>query len=222
AVVAARLAAGLAAVEDVLVRDRLAGLAWLAHEGRLELRVVLPVDDRGVPLSAEEAEPYFHVKFGVFHDAAGDRVAFEGSVNETAAGWSQNFEQLSVFFSWDESCRYVTDIEARFERLWENRERGWRTLTLPEAVRQALLRYRPPEPPLSDPLEPVTAAVGEETEAYDAGADTRVSRAIARFLLDAPRLVGARGLGLATAPIEPWPHQRRVVERLVGSFPERF
>ncbi|MFN3336052.1 MAG: SNF2-related protein, partial [Thermomicrobium sp.] len=222
-VVQERLLQGLVTIEELLQRERLAALAWLVAEGRLEFRVVLPLGQDGQPLAAEDAAPYFHAKYGVFTDAAGDQVAFQGSVNETERGWVRNYEELSVYFSWDESRRYLEDIVARFERLWQGKERGWRTLTLPEAVRQQLLLYRPDEPPLYDPLErvhvPVTG-VCEETEDYQSGLD--VSGAIARFLLDVPRVVGARWVGLGTAPVAPWPHQRRVVERLVEHFPERF
>ena len=223
AVVQERLLQGLVTVEALLERERLAALAWLVAEGRLELRVVLPLGRDGRPLAAAEAAPYFHVKYGIFTDAFGNRIAFEGSVNETAAGWVQNYEELSIFFSWDDSRRYLEDIAARFERLWQGEEHRWRTLTLPEAVHQQLLQYRPDEPPLYDPLERVQVPVSEVCEeAADYQTGPEVSGAIARFLLDVPRLVGARWVGLATAPVVPWPHQRRVVERLVEHFPERF
>ncbi len=223
AVVQERLWQGLVTVEQLLERERLAALAWLVAEGCLEVRVVLPLGDDGQPLVKTEAAPYFHVKFGVFTDAVGDRVAFAGSMNETPAGWAQNYEEFAVYFSWDESERYLATIAARFERLWRGEERNWRTLPLPEAVRLELLKYQPDEPPIYDPLERVVVTVPEvreERQDYQVGHDP--SGALARFLLDVPRLIGQRWVGLETAPIVPWPHQRWVVERLVECFPERF
>lgn len=43
-----------------------------------------------------------------------------------------------------------------------------------------------------------------------------------RFLREAPHLANARDLGLATCPVEPWPHQRRVVRTAVDRYPESF
>ncbi|MEM8961690.1 MAG: helicase-related protein [Acidobacteriota bacterium] len=40
-----------------------------------------------------------------------------------------------------------------------------------------------------------------------------------RFLRAVPHVRGARDLGLATAPIEPWPHQLRVVRTVTASYP---
>ncbi|MCL6650112.1 MAG: helicase, partial [Chloroflexi bacterium] len=143
AVVRRRLLAGLTTPEDELMRDRLAALAWMVAEGTLEIRVVLPCDRAGLPLPAEEAADYFHAKEGVFTDATGDRIAFSGSVNESARGWQHNYEQFAVYFSWDHTRPYLEQVVHRFERLWRGEEPGWTALHLPEAVRQRLLAYRP-------------------------------------------------------------------------------
>jgi superfamily II DNA or RNA helicase len=42
------------------------------------------------------------------------------------------------------------------------------------------------------------------------------------FLREAPRLVGAGLLGVASAPVAPWPHQREVVRRAVEAYPRGF
>lgn len=47
-------------------------------------------------------------------------------------------------------------------------------------------------------------------------------RLIARFLLEAPFLPGAADLGVLTCPVDPWPHQLRVVREVVRRFPESF
>lgn len=221
AVVRRRLLAGLTTPEDELMRDRLAALAWMVAEGTLEVRVVLPLDRAGHPLPADEAAEYFHAKEGVFTDAAGDRIAFSGSVNESARGWQHNYEQFAVYFSWDSTRPYLEQVVRRFERLWRGEEVGWAALRLPEAVRQRLLSYRPEQPPARDPLEQAVA-VEEEHGVYVV--ERPVSRAalVARYLRDAPLLVGAEGLGLATAAVTPWPHQARVARALVERFPERF
>ncbi|MEM1205825.1 MAG: helicase-related protein [Acidobacteriota bacterium] len=47
-------------------------------------------------------------------------------------------------------------------------------------------------------------------------------RLAGRFLREAPRLPGAADLGLITAPVEPWPHQLRVVRETVARYPQGF
>jgi len=221
AVVRQRLLAGLTTPEDELMRDRLAALAWMVAEGTLEIRVVLPCDREGRPLPAEEAEEYFHAKEGVFTDAYGERIAFSGSVNESARGWQHNYEQFAVYFSWDHTRAYLEQVVHRFERLWRGEEPAWVALRLPEAVRERLLSFRPARRPERDPLER-TLAVGETRGIYVVERAASRGAVVARYLRDAPRLVGADGLGLATAPVVPWPHQLRVARTLVERFPERF
>ncbi len=224
AVVRQRLLAGLSTPEDELLRDRLAALAWMVAEGTLEIRVVLPCDATGRPLPADAAAPYFHVKEGVFTDRYGDRVAFSGSVNESALGWQHNYEQFSVYFSWDSTRPYLEQVVWRFERLWRGEEQGWLAVPLPDAVRQALLVYRPERPPACDPLEriPAPVPVAEARGSYVTEEAVPRTALLARFLRDAPQLVGTSGVGFATAAIEPWPHQLRVAQALCERFPERF
>jgi len=69
---------------DALMRKRLEVLAWMVTEGTLEVRVVLPKDEQGNPIPAQEAHDYYHPKSGIFTDAEGNQVAFTGSVNESA------------------------------------------------------------------------------------------------------------------------------------------
>lgn len=42
------------------------------------------------------------------------------------------------------------------------------------------------------------------------------------FLRTAPTLIGADDLGVASAPVKPWPHQLRTVRRAVERFPQGF
>ena len=77
-------------------------LAWMVAKGLLDVRVGIPCDDKRRPIPAEGL---FHEKAGIIEDKTGDCLAFNGSLNETAAGWTQNWESLNVFTSWDDpSC----------------------------------------------------------------------------------------------------------------------
>lgn len=191
------------ALAHALLRERLQVLAWLVAQGRLEVRVVVEADPyTRQPLASGG---YFHAKGGILWDERGDGVAFSGSINETATAWRYNYETFHVFCSWREPEHFRHEAE-RFERLWQDAEGGWLTVPLPEAVTRELVKMAPPEPPLEEPaLE----------------SDARL-RWLAQFVRDAPYLVhkGWR-VGVETAPIRPFPHQRMVAYDVLDHFPCR-
>ncbi len=212
-----RLIGLLTEPEDELARKRLEALAWMVAAGTLEIKVVLPRGPDDLPLAAEEAEGYYHPKKGLFTDAAGDRVGFSGSINESINAWRRHFEEFHVYRSWEPGERpHLSQVEAYFARVWKNEDPDWISIPVPEAVREGLLRFCPDEPPEHDPLErPVTEPVPAGPSDEEA--------IVAWFLRDVPYLldVGSR-VGRATAAIEPWPHQMRVASGVVERFPERF
>ena len=51
--------------QDALLRARLEVMAWMIAEGMLEVKVVLPRDERGLPIPAAHAQDYYHPKSGI-------------------------------------------------------------------------------------------------------------------------------------------------------------
>ena len=217
-----RLLAGDELGGDVVARHRLEVIAWLVRRGRLSIRVGLPCDAGGnlLPAESPEAQRYFHPKWGVLTDAAGDRVAFAGSINESAAGWQGNFERFTVYCSWKSSTwdAYGQPHSDDFERLWRgghvdgNTGGGWRSVPLPEAAEARLLDLLPGDdytPAARDPLEP--PPVPEPSPA-----DQQLVDAIRA----APRT--RTGVGLVTAGLEPWPHQLAIARRIVDDWPRSY
>lgn len=202
--------------EDALQQQRLEVLAWMVSEGKLQIKVVLPTDADGHPFSAEESDDYYHPKAGIFTDAEGNQVAFNGSINESARGWKYNYEQFAVYRSWDTSKPYLSQEVIRFQRLWEGTEQDWVAMPIPEAAQKKLLRYKPDKAPIQDPLERDVSP----TEELDK--ELQRERIIARFIRDAPYFPNGHLLGLVTSTVTPWPHQRRVADTLVERFPESF
>ena len=193
------------ALADHLVKRRLEALAWLAANDRLDIRVTVEADPQtGVPI---KSNGYFHAKAGILRDEYGDAVAFVGSINETATAWQNNYENFTVFTSWEDAKFFDPETE-RFERLWADVEIGWRTVDLPTAVRDDLITLAPPEPPpASDPeLEEDTAAADK-------------ANWIARFVRDAPYLIdNGAYVGVETAGVDPFPHQRAVAYDILDRF----
>jgi len=208
---------------NALLRQRLEVLAWMVAEGMLEIKVVLPCTTAGLPMPASQSQDYYHPKSGIFTDAHGDRVAFTGSVNESATAWTKNFEEFAVYLSWGEGQSYLPQVALRFERLWTGQEADWIALDIPTAVRDRLLVYRPQRAPERDPLEPALPRPDRFSETCQVyfGGSSQAERILFQFLRDAPYLPGAAGLGAATAAITPWPHQTRVANELLADFPGR-
>ena len=71
-------------------------LSWMVSRGYLEVKVAVPCDSNGKPI---ENNAIFHEKTGIIEDRGGDRIAWTGSLNETAAGWQRNWETINVFKS---------------------------------------------------------------------------------------------------------------------------
>ncbi len=207
--------------QDALLRERLAILAWMVAEGTLEIKVVLPRDENGLPLPAPQSEDYYHAKMGIFTDAEGNQVGFSGSVNESETAWRKNYEQFSVFFSWDNTAPYLEQHKINFERLWNGQEKDWIALDIPQAVRNQLLKYRPPSAPIYDPLEHIPQPQIAEAPASLPGQASPQERILFQFLRDAPYLPNAVELGAQTSAIRPWPHQSRVANAVIQRFPER-
>ncbi len=204
---AQRLVQGLATTSDI-DRRRIEVLAWLVRQGRLQVRVAVPVDDDGRPLAGADNNPYFHEKVGVLRDADGDAVAFQGSVNESATAWTRNFESFSVYSSWDGTAAHFAFWASRFEQRWEGKVPGFKVYPLPEAAEKALLGRSPNTVPGErDPEEP--PPVGEPST-------------VARFLQVAPRLPWATDLAEATSGVRLFPHQRQNVARLAGLYPRSW
>jgi superfamily II DNA or RNA helicase len=122
-------------------------LAWMIADGLLDIRLALP---------ANALDGDFHDKFGIFYDDSDNRVAFHGSMNDSAQAF-RNYEGLDVFTSWgsEPDAVRVGAHEARFNRLWNNSDVNVRVYELPEAIRRNLVEFtsrteRPyPEPRLA-------------------------------------------------------------------------
>jgi hypothetical protein len=76
---------------QALEEETLSALAWLVADGILSFKLALPRN------KLERGE--FHDKFGVFTDAEGNQVSFNGSYNDSIQG-TINYESIKVFCSW--------------------------------------------------------------------------------------------------------------------------
>ncbi|MGE5593993.1 MAG: helicase-related protein [Betaproteobacteria bacterium] len=201
------------------VRNGVTLLAWMVAHGYLEVRVAFRVHkDTGKPLPFDSMDDgYVHEKWFVLHDEFGNRLYGTGTLNESRTALVLNAENIDVHCDWwgEVDRKRVEQAAAAFENLWEGRVPHIPVMTLPEAVRQRLVRIadeagRPVE------IDGTTAApkVVEPPSAME-----RLRFAILR---DAPRMPGGRFVGMETAPVAPWPHQAVVVRRLIETWPYSY
>lgn len=119
---------------------RLQILAWLIASNQLEIRFALPkhIDDAGI----------FHEKSGIFYFSTGEKVAFEGSANETVSGHSKNYEKVQVFRSWiDGEQERIADTEEDFDFYWEGKDDNLEVTKLSESSLHLIKTRAPIEKP---------------------------------------------------------------------------
>ena len=201
------------------VQNGVALLGWMVARGYLEIRVGLRVHrNDGRPIAfTDQSDGYVHDKFGILTDKAGDQVMFSGSLNESMTALVLNAESVEVACSWDgpKDLERVQKRIGTFQALWNDTSKAVRVLKLPEAVRQKLIHFAEH---LSRPLEiDGTSCVPAEVEP-----PSSLERLRWHLIKDGPHLPRGRLVGMATAPIAPWPHQVVVARRLIEHFPASF
>ena len=198
--------------------DALELLAWMVANDHLDVKVAVPTDELGRPVSESAL---FHEKTGIIEDTNGDRIAWTGSLNETASGWKYNWETINVFTSWGPVPARVEGEEENFASLWADRRKRARVIAVPDAVREKLLEFSPKEG-LPKRLKPEPDPLVIQVKEPDAKAKLLRER-VWSFIRKAPSLPpNGEMVGEETAPITPWPHQVRAFERMYHNWPPKL
>lgn len=211
--------------EDV-TRQGLEILAWLVAQGQLDVKVAVPCDERRRPLAGSAI---FHEKAGIVEDKTGQKVAFNGSLNETASGWQANFESLNVFTSWTDRDR-VAEEENHFARLWADKASRVMVVDVPQAARDDLLRFLPEDGALPSRLrrieaprpEPETAELPVAAKAPPFPTIDRRRQVWAAIAAAPNQPTGGERVGEATSTVVPWPHQVRAFKRMYRNWPPKL
>lgn len=97
-------------VKDLKTKKNIANLAYLIEIGLVDIKIGFMTDGKGL----------FHDKFGIITDYSDNSLAFQGSANQTEAGMTKNYESILVVKEWlDQNDDTVSDLNARFDRLWD-------------------------------------------------------------------------------------------------------
>ncbi len=126
--------------EDAFLNDHVKALGWLLLHKLLEIKLALPKDI----LNLNNFDAMFHQKVGILYDREGNNISFSGSVNKTAKGWLDNIEEFKVFRSWEpgQYIFYKSDLD-KFESYWSNLRSNVHVYTLPEAIKNEIIRRAP-------------------------------------------------------------------------------
>lgn len=220
-------------------------LAWLVAHGILEVKVAVPCDAQRRPLPGPAL---FHEKSGILEDPTGDTLAFSGSLNETAAGWQSNWESFHVYPSWSGGAAHLAEEEKTFARLWNDQALRALVVPIPDAVRQNLLQFLPPDgqrpqrlltpsplagegrgggavaPPSlpGTPTLPLPREGGGDHEEEDRS-PPNPRLVVWSFIRRAPAFPsGGERIGEATSAVQPWPHQIRAFQRMYDAWPPKL
>ena len=216
---------------DAATKEALELLSWMVAYGYLQVKVAVPCDEHRNPVPDNAL---FHEKTGIIEDRVGDRIAWTGSLNETAAGWRRNWETINVFKSWGPERDRVDEEERNFASLWANRPSRVIVIDVPEAVRRDLLRFMPADGMPKRlrraglyEIKPVDGETDAESVVLEPPPDAYLPvdrrSLVWAFIANAPRLPGGGALvGEATAAVTPWPHQVRAFEKLYGRWPSKL
>lgn len=135
----------LSNIEDELINDHIKVLGWMIANNILEIKVGINKKN-----GKYVGGGILHSKAGILwdnsiedYDGSLDHcIVFNGSNNETAAGWVLNIESFNVFKGWKNSefmLPYIND----FPKLWNNEYKDLEVMDIPDADKQALIKKAP-------------------------------------------------------------------------------
>ena len=147
------------------MHDALELLAWMVANQYLQIKVVVPFDSSQQPVSAVNS--MYHPKKGLVEDNAGDRIAWNGSLNETEAGLQRNWEEISVFTEWENKLHF-DGVSNALNRMWNGSRQGqgynWLSFNIPEALARNLLQYLPQDNKLPNRLDKSPSRTAKESK----------------------------------------------------------
>ena len=121
---------------DYYSMERLNLLASLIADGIMDIQIAYTEDKNGIGM--------YHEKMGIIEDAAGDKIAFSGSNNESATAMTINYETMDVFRSWGDSSETerVKLKENAFYSIWNDIEPNIKVLEFQNVTDALIKKYR--------------------------------------------------------------------------------
>ena len=115
-------------------KARLNLLANLISDNILDIKIAFTEDSDRMGM--------YHEKMGIITDAEGNRVAFAGSMNESAAAMTLNYETIDVYCSWKGEVDRVIAKENAFASIWNDTEPNIKIIDFPELKQEIIDKYK--------------------------------------------------------------------------------
>ncbi|MAL94412.1 MAG: helicase [Haliea sp.] len=196
-------------------------LAWMVAKEHLSIRVGLRVHAKdGSPQALDYAQDgYLHEKWAIIGDGR-DELYLAGSLNESETALAVNAENILVLPSWNDwNKSLVSQAHRNFSALWQGNHPAIKTFSLPEAVEARLVKISRNARSLYEIDGSWMKAPQKSMRERDEVVPSFTERLRFAMLRLAPLLPGGERVAIETTPIEPWPHQRFVANRLLETYP---
>jgi SNF2 family DNA or RNA helicase len=187
------------------VESQLTIIAELLDRGNLTIKVA----------DIEQTTGVFHSKLGIGRDERGNRLSFEGSVNETPSGWLRNYERFKVHRDWEPvEEEYVDRDEGTFDTLWADEHPYVDVYDLTDAERGDIINWKTND---YDDLD-------THIETVQRGRPDSVLSEweLAELASVAGQTPGGIHLAEDVSTISPWPHQRTIADTAVSLYPNNL
>ena len=87
------------------------------YKGILDIKIISNKNNKSLGI--------YHGKIGIFEDFYNNKIAFNGSMNETLNGLNFNYEYINVYHSWTSKFQ-VEYLNKEFENLWNEKSKNWK------------------------------------------------------------------------------------------------
>lgn len=120
--------------KNAFEKARLNLLANLISDNVLDIKIAFTEDSERMGM--------YHEKMGIITDTEGNRVAFSGSMNESATAMTLNYETIDVFCSWKGEEDRVVAKENAFASIWNDTEPNIKIIEFPELKEEIIEKYK--------------------------------------------------------------------------------
>ncbi len=120
--------------EDCYQADKLNFLANLISDGILDIKIAITEENNKIGM--------YHEKVGIMTDRDGNKIAFSGSMNETANALLANYETIDVFCDWNGEEERVVAKEQAFDAIWDKQGAHIITYDIDEITDELIQKYR--------------------------------------------------------------------------------
>ena len=109
-------------------------LANLIADGIMDIKIAITESNMKTGM--------YHEKVGIITDESGNKIAFSGSMNETANALLANYETIDVFKNWKDDEGRVQIKEQAFDSIWDNVEPNIRVIEIENLPDDIIAKYR--------------------------------------------------------------------------------